>query len=43
LADAFGIPVKFVGVGEAVEDLLDFSADEFVEALFEGEMDAESD
>jgi fused signal recognition particle receptor len=42
LADAFGIPVKFVGVGEAAEDLRDFSADEFVEALFEGAMDAES-
>ena len=35
LADAFGIPVRFVGVGEAVEDLRDFSAEEFVEALFE--------
>jgi fused signal recognition particle receptor len=35
LADEFGIPIKHVGVGEAVEDLRDFSADEFVEALFE--------
>jgi fused signal recognition particle receptor len=35
LADEFGIPVKFVGVGEAIEDLRDFSADEFVDALFE--------
>jgi len=35
LADAFGIPVRFVGVGESVEDLRDFSAEEFVEALFE--------
>ncbi len=35
LADAFGIPVRFVGVGEAIEDLRDFSAEEFVEALFE--------
>jgi fused signal recognition particle receptor len=42
LADSFGIPVKFVGVGESVDDLRDFSADEFVEALFEGAMDAES-
>jgi fused signal recognition particle receptor len=42
LADALGIPVKFVGVGEATEDLRDFSADEFVEALFEGSMDADS-
>lgn len=36
LADALGIPVKFVGVGEAAEDLCDFSADEFVDALFGG-------
>jgi len=42
LADAFGIPVKFVGVGEAAEDLRDFSADEFVEALFEDATEAES-
>jgi fused signal recognition particle receptor len=35
LADEFGIPVKFVGVGEAVEDLRKFSAEEFVEAVFE--------
>jgi len=35
LADEFGIPVKYVGVGESVEDLRDFSAREFVDALFE--------
>jgi fused signal recognition particle receptor len=35
LADEFGIPVKYVGVGEAIEDLRDFSAEEFVEAVFE--------
>ena len=34
LADEFGIPVKHVGVGESVEDLRDFSATEFVDALF---------
>ena len=34
LADEFGIPVRYVGVGEGVEDLRDFSADEFVDALF---------
>ena len=42
LADALGIPVQFVGVGEASEDLRAFSADEFVEALFDEEIDAES-
>jgi len=34
LADEFGIPVRYVGVGEALEDLREFSADEFVDALF---------
>jgi len=34
LADALGLPVKYVGVGEGAEDLRDFSAAEFVEALF---------
>ncbi len=29
------IPVKFVGVGEAIDDMQPFSADEFVAALFE--------
>jgi fused signal recognition particle receptor len=35
LADEFGIPVRHIGVGEGIEDLRDFSADEFVEAVFE--------
>ena len=34
LADQFGIPVKFVGVGESVDDLRTFDAGEFVDALF---------
>ena len=34
LADQFGIPVRYVGVGEAVEDLRDFDAGEFVDAIF---------
>lgn len=29
------IPVRFIGVGEAVEDLHSFSAEEFVDALFQ--------
>lgn len=36
LADRFGIPVRYVGVGEGVEDLRDFEANEFVDALFGG-------
>ncbi|MBS1105181.1 MAG: ftsY [Deltaproteobacteria bacterium] len=34
LADEFRIPVRYVGVGEAPEDLRDFDAEEFVDALF---------
>ncbi|MEN3316409.1 MAG: fused signal recognition particle receptor [Acidimicrobiaceae bacterium] len=29
-----GIPIKLVGLGETVDDLVDFDPDEFVEALF---------
>jgi fused signal recognition particle receptor len=34
LADEFGIPVRYVGVGESALDLRDFDAQEFVDALF---------
>jgi fused signal recognition particle receptor len=34
LADEFEIPVKYVGVGEGIDDLQEFHADEFVGALF---------
>jgi len=37
LADELGIPVRYVGVGEGLDDLRDFSANEFVEALFDTE------
>ena len=35
VADALQIPVKFVGVGEQVDDLMPFNANEFVDALIE--------
>jgi fused signal recognition particle receptor len=34
IAEALKIPVRLVGVGEAVEDLQDFDAQAFAEALF---------
>ena len=34
-----GIPVKLVGVGEQVNDLIPFDPDEFVNALFESGTD----
>jgi fused signal recognition particle receptor len=34
----FSIPIRFIGIGEQMEDLRDFEPNEFVEALFaEGE------
>ncbi|MBK9570003.1 MAG: signal recognition particle-docking protein FtsY [Chitinophagaceae bacterium] len=34
IADQFKIPVKFIGVGEKIEDLLVFDKHEFVDSLF---------
>ena len=34
LIDEYGIPVSFVGVGEKIDDLEEFNAEEFVDALF---------
>lgn len=34
VVDELGIPVKFVGVGEGVEDLQPFDAEAFVSAVF---------
>ena len=33
VADALQIPVKYIGVGEGIDDLMPFQAKEFVEAL----------
>ncbi len=35
LARTYDIAMRYIGVGETAEDLLDFDADEFVEAIFE--------
>jgi len=35
IADRLGVPIRFIGVGEGIEDLRQFDADEFVKALFE--------
>jgi len=31
-----GVPVKYIGVGEHMEDLQKFNPDAFVDALFDG-------
>ncbi|HLF96821.1 MAG TPA: signal recognition particle-docking protein FtsY [Methylococcaceae bacterium] len=37
LARALGLPIRFIGVGEGIEDLQDFDAERFVDALLETE------
>ena len=34
VADQFGIPIRYIGVGERIEDLRPFKAGDFIEALF---------
>jgi len=34
IARELGLPIRYVGVGEKMEDLIDFSAEDFVESLF---------
>ncbi len=34
IADQFGIPIRYIGVGERIEDLRPFNAGDFIEALF---------
>ncbi len=38
IADQFNIPIKYVGIGETVEDLRIFDKSEFVESLFKKEI-----
>ena len=37
IADQFNLPIRYIGVGEKIEDLRPFNAEEFIEALFEHE------
>jgi len=37
-----GVPVKYIGVGETIDDLQKFDADDFVNALFERPKDDET-
>ena len=40
IAKQLGLPIRFIGVGEQIDDLRPFQADEFIEALFESEQEA---
>ena len=35
ILEKIGLPVKYIGVGEAIEDLQPFNPEDFVEALFD--------
>ena len=35
IREELGVPVKFIGVGETADDLLEFDAGQFVQAFFE--------
>lgn len=37
IAKKLGLPIRFIGVGEGVEDLRPFQAEQFIEALFAGD------
>ncbi|MCE9686086.1 signal recognition particle-docking protein FtsY [Shewanella sp. AS16] len=37
IADKFGIPIRYIGVGEQIDDLRSFDAGDFIEALFSQE------
>lgn len=39
----FGVPVKYIGVGEQIDDLQKFNSDEFVNALFNVKGETEND
>ena len=43
ISSEYGIPVKFIGVGERIDDLQKFDADEYINALFDIRKDGEED
>jgi fused signal recognition particle receptor len=43
LAKQFGIPIRYIGVGEGIDDLRTFEAESFVQALFAGAAQTEQE
>ncbi|MFY8274353.1 signal recognition particle-docking protein FtsY [Pseudoalteromonas sp. SSDWG2] len=37
IADQFKTPIRYIGVGEGIDDLRTFNSDDFIDALFSGE------
>jgi len=40
IKNEYDIPVKLIGVGEGIDDLMDFEAEDFVDAILETEENA---
>ena len=34
IADKYGIPIRYIGVGEGIDDLREFNGEQFIDALF---------
>lgn len=43
VADQFKVPIRYIGVGEGIDDLRPFDADEFIDALFSNEEKTEQE
>ncbi len=41
IADKFKLPIRYIGTGEGIDDLREFNAKEFIEALFSREEDSQ--
>jgi fused signal recognition particle receptor len=41
VADKFNLPIRYIGTGESIDDLREFNAKEFIDALFSKEEDAD--
>jgi fused signal recognition particle receptor len=39
IAKRLGLPIRFIGIGEGIDDLRDFNAKEFIDALFDNSND----
>ncbi|PKF61934.1 signal recognition particle-docking protein FtsY [Psychromonas sp. psych-6C06] len=43
IADKFKLPIRYIGTGEGIDDLREFNAKEFIDALFSKEEDSEDE
>ncbi len=43
IANRLGVPIRFIGIGEGIDDLRVFDAAEFVDALFDSELNSSDD